>query len=81
MLHGVLERKSIVATKLSKLQGVRREKIRIVATQLPKMGGKKKKERELWQPSCRKLGDKFNSNLGNEVAKYEGGGERKKVMI
>ena len=30
----------------------------IVATKLPKVGGKKKKE--LWQPSCWKLGEKFN---------------------
>ena len=35
------------------------------------MGGKKRR-RELWQPSCRKLGEKFNSNLGNEVAENEG---------
>ena len=42
-------------------RGVRREKIGIVATKLLKMGGgKKKRERELWQPSCRKLGEKFN---------------------
>ena len=34
---------------------------------------KKRKKRELCQPSCRKLGEKFNSNLGNEVAENEGG--------
>ena len=33
------------------------------------MGGKKK---ELWQPRCQKLGEKFKSNLGNEVAEMEG---------
>ena len=26
----------------------------------------------MWQPSCWKLGEKFNSNLGNEVAKMRG---------
>ena len=26
----------------------------------------------MWQPNCRKLGEKFNSNLGNEVAENEG---------
>ena len=30
------------------------------------------KKWELWQPSCRKLREKFNSNLGNEVAENEG---------
>ena len=41
-------------------RGVRREKNR------------RKKKKELWQPSCWKLREKFNSNLGNEVAKNEG---------
>ena len=50
---------------------MKKEKIRIGAIKLPKMGGKKK---ELWQPRCQKLGEKFKSNLGNEVAKNEGGG-------
>ena len=40
-----------------------------------KIGGKKKKE--LWQPSCWKLREKFNSNLGNEVAENEG--EKNKI--
>ena len=54
-------------------RGVRREKRRIVTTKLLKMWRKKKrKKRELCQPSCRKLGEKFNSNLGNEVAENEG---------
>ena len=35
------------------------------------MRGKKKK-RELRQPSCQKRGEKFNSNLGNEVSENEG---------
>ena len=40
-----------------------------MATKLPKMGEKKW---ELWQPSCWKLGEKFNINSGNEVVKNEG---------
>ena len=32
----------------------------------------KKKKKELWQPRCQKLGEKFNTNLGNEVAENEG---------
>ena len=42
---------------------------------------KKKKKGKLWQPSCRKLGKKFNSNLGNEVAENEGGEKRFKPKI
>ena len=44
-----------------------------MATKLPKMGGQKKKnKRELWQTSCQKLREKFNSNLCIEVARNEG---------
>ena len=43
-----------------------------MATKLPKMGGQKKKKRELWQTSCQKLREKFNSNFCIEVAKNEG---------
>ena len=46
-------------------RGVRREKNR------------RKKKKELWQPSCWKLREKFNSNLGNEVAENEG--KKKKI--
>ena len=49
---------SEVKCRLQNEMSTKREKIRIMATKLPKMGGEKKKE--LWQ--------KFNSNLGNEVA-------------
>jgi len=35
----------------------------------------------LWQPSCRKLGEKFNSNLGKEVAENEGKKRRFRAKI
>ena len=38
---------------------------------------RRKKKRELWQPSCQKRGEKFNSNLGNEVSENEGKKKKK----
>ena len=70
----VAERKPIVVTKLSKLQGSEERENKNCGNQVAK-NVREKKKGELWQPSCRKLGEKFNSNLGNEVAENEGGGE------
>ena len=33
----------------------------------------------MWQPSCRKLGEKFNSNLVNEFVENEG--EKKRRFV
>ena len=62
-----------MATKLPKLQGSEERENKNCGNQVAENGRKEReRERELWQPSCRKLGEKFNSNLGNEVAKNEG---------
>ena len=37
------------------------------------------KGNQLWQPSCRKLGEKFNSNLVNEFVENEG--KKKKIWL
>ena len=64
-----------------------RKKKRIVSIKLPKSWGgiivilaidwRKKNiyvAIDLWQWNCQNLGEEFNSNFGNEVAKNEGGG-------
>ena len=60
-------KKPIVATKLPKLQGSEERENRNCGNQVAKNGREKKRKRkkELWQPSCRNLGEEFNSNFGN----------------
>ena len=56
----MLERETNCGNQVAKIAGEWGER---------KIGGKKK---ELGQQSCWKLREKFNSNLGNEVAENEG---------
>ena len=78
------EKIGIVTTKLPKMG---EKKKRIVSIKLPKSWGgiivilaidwRKKNiyvAIDLWQWNCQNLGEEFNSNFGNEVAKNEEGG-------